>query len=566
MDPTKKISFGFSKVNKKINLFTNKEPPKANNGVELIKCLEGQEIKLVQEKQEQAALVIPLKENQKTSAALASLIKRRAVLLGEDEPETNIKQDNGAAVDIKTAIDSDDIEKRAAKELLAELNANTAAVNSESLVLPVVHPDDLPLDGAKESSMDDYESIPIQEFGKAMLRGMGWVEPPKPTKGGPPVDEMPSVRPKGMGLGADKALKAKPLLVAPESNEVLEIKRNAYVRILGGKHKDLYGQIEGFDDHAGRVIVKMAIGGAKEAFNEFLCQPVARKEYAQYGKCINTTKYEEYKRKENEHGQIVWKEEANTQKIKKENSDSPKAAYQKTEDSNKKIQEISSDEEDDKRNVSKGNGCEKRHNKEYNRKKEDPKSHSCEKERHDKYSSLSDKGYEKERFRDDSKSSSSYNKYRDKEEEKYRTKYSDKFEERPTVSRRDDYRRKEDTDGKYYRDESRQRINKHYDSDNSRRDQSNRERRKDYDDTKIHQIKPLKSEDDSDREGRNKHKKSKKKSKKTKKSKSSKYDSTDTESSSSTSSDSEEERHKRHKKKTKKSKKQRERSRSRGRK
>lgn len=48
MDPTKKISFGFSKINKKLNLNNNKESQKSENKVELIKCLEGQEIKLVQ--------------------------------------------------------------------------------------------------------------------------------------------------------------------------------------------------------------------------------------------------------------------------------------------------------------------------------------------------------------------------------------------------------------------------------------------------------------------------------------------------------------------------------------
>lgn len=236
-------------------------------------------------------MIIPLKENQKTSAALASLIKRRAVLLGEEEPEQNNTTDeqNGQTNNVNNNIDSsEDIEKRAARELLAEVQSNGLTDTASTLVLPVVKPDELPLEGAKESTLDDYDEIPIQDFGKAMLRGMGWVEPSKTNKKGvPTLDESPMVRPKGMGLGADKALNKKPLLVAPESNEVLEIKRNAYVRILGGKHKDLYGQIEGFDDHAGRVIVKMAIGGNKEAFNEFLCQPVSRKEYAQYGKCIS---------------------------------------------------------------------------------------------------------------------------------------------------------------------------------------------------------------------------------------------------------------------------------------
>lgn len=44
----KKISFGFSKINKKLNVLTNKETSKTESKVELIKCLEGQEIKLVE--------------------------------------------------------------------------------------------------------------------------------------------------------------------------------------------------------------------------------------------------------------------------------------------------------------------------------------------------------------------------------------------------------------------------------------------------------------------------------------------------------------------------------------
>ena len=221
---------------------------------------------------------------------MASLIKRRAVLLGEDEAVPNNATDEKTekSNNLNNIDAGENLEKRAAQELLAEVQSYALTDTASTLVLPVVKPDDLPLEGAKEATLDDYDEIPVQDFGKAMLRGMGWVEPSKTNKKGLPLlDETPMVRPKGMGLGADKALNKKPLLVAPEANEVLEIKRNAYVRILGGKHRDLYGQIEGFDDHAGRVIVKMAIGGHKEAFNEFLCQPVSRKEYSQYGKCIS---------------------------------------------------------------------------------------------------------------------------------------------------------------------------------------------------------------------------------------------------------------------------------------
>lgn len=240
-------------------------------------------------------MVIPLKgDKMLTPAALASLVKRRAILLGEEDYVSNENTNgNGVVMPMHTTTENiteeETMEKKAARELLAEVNSNQTEYSaSNNLVLPVVHPDDLPLDGAKESTMDDYENIPIQDFGKAMLRGMGWTEPVKPKgKAGLPIDDMPMVRPKGMGLGADKALKKQPLLVAPEANEKLEIKKKAYVKILAGKQIGLYGQIEGFNSHAGRVIVRMAIGSAHEEFNEFLCQPVSRKEFEQYGKCIS---------------------------------------------------------------------------------------------------------------------------------------------------------------------------------------------------------------------------------------------------------------------------------------
>lgn len=47
----------------------------------------------------------------------------------------------------------------------------------------------------KVPTADDYESVPVEEFGEALLRGMGW-------KDGDKVEPVKSVpRPKGMGLG-----------------------------------------------------------------------------------------------------------------------------------------------------------------------------------------------------------------------------------------------------------------------------------------------------------------------------------------------------------------------------
>lgn len=126
-------------------------------------------------------------------------------------------------------------------ELLAEAknsDENVEESNGETIAVPL-NTDKLPLDGAVESSLDDYDRIPITQFGLGMLRGMGLKDEEIMGK----RNKEPELRPKGMGLGADKAIKKKKLLVEPAVNEVLEIKKNAYVSILAGKYKDLYGQV-----------------------------------------------------------------------------------------------------------------------------------------------------------------------------------------------------------------------------------------------------------------------------------------------------------------------------------
>jgi hypothetical protein len=65
-----------------------------------------------------------------------------------------------------------------------------------------------------QSTLDDYSEVPIEAFGEAMLRGMGW-KPDAPRTG--PGVHVPQRRPEGLGLGAtaraapidDKGKKAK---------------------------------------------------------------------------------------------------------------------------------------------------------------------------------------------------------------------------------------------------------------------------------------------------------------------------------------------------------------------
>lgn len=168
----------------------------------------------------------------------------KKVLNGEDEANNETNLNNGQ-VSKESESKNLSLQERVVKELLAEANEEDGDSNTgnEKLTLPLKSDDKEKLEGAKQSSIDDYDRIPIAQFGMAMLRGMGVVDEDIKSK----QSKEPELRPKGMGLGADKMVKKNKLLVAPAANEVLEIKKNACVRILAGKHKDLYGQVKKFE-------------------------------------------------------------------------------------------------------------------------------------------------------------------------------------------------------------------------------------------------------------------------------------------------------------------------------
>lgn len=190
-------------------------------------------------------MVIPLIENTKTSSAIAALKSLKNTIEGTEEEQVVVDASTSQQTDVSDNIQKT-LEQQAAQEILNSLKErqDLAGDGDNGLVLPI-KADELPLDGAKESTLDDYENIPINHFGLAMLRGMGWKDEEKKVSGKSDSTKIdgPMLRPRGMGLGADKMIKAKPLLVAPAANEVLSIKKNACVRMLSGKHKDLYGTV-----------------------------------------------------------------------------------------------------------------------------------------------------------------------------------------------------------------------------------------------------------------------------------------------------------------------------------
>ncbi|XP_058455390.1 G-patch domain and KOW motifs-containing protein [Malaya genurostris] len=314
---TDKISFGFSKIAKKVNL---RAGPAASHvsasssgekeKIELISCLEGQTIKIIgkENSDEAALLVIPLRDQDKTTipARLAKLqqIREGRELDGNDPPITD-----------------ETLEQRAARELLAAARDHKSrAVEKNDIVIPM-KPEDLPLEGGQMSTLADYEAMPPEKFGLALLRGMGFKDDPSAPK---KEDKLPDVRPKGMGLGAERVPKDKNRqLIPPAKDEVLVMGKGAFVRVLAGKYKDAYGTVESLNEDTARVLVRFSLGGKQEFLNEYLLQLVSKAEYSKYSKVLNNAKYEEFKNRSGVTTASVKQEACDNRKIKREPSESP---------------------------------------------------------------------------------------------------------------------------------------------------------------------------------------------------------------------------------------------------
>lgn len=311
----KKVSFGFAKSLKKPVL--KSIIPQEQKKIDYIECLDEKSIKVIGEAEKKdEPLVIPLLGSKTWHDRIlnkidADIFEPKAIkkesedIKQEEKPElTNgnvlsndnliIKQEPEEDIENKVVT----LEEQAAKEIIEELKSTEKEQTETNLfTLPIV--EDQSLRGKEQSTLDDYENIPVDVFGLAMLRGMGW----QPGKGIGKNEKLvsavvPELRPKGMGLGADKATLQKKSTESKKQEEELKIEKGTFVKIIAGKQSNNYGQIEGFDDDAGRFIIKLALGGNIISVNEFMVQPVTKSEYSKNAKVLNAKKYEEYKDKE----------------------------------------------------------------------------------------------------------------------------------------------------------------------------------------------------------------------------------------------------------------------------
>ncbi|XP_026749910.2 G-patch domain and KOW motifs-containing protein [Galleria mellonella] len=278
---TKKISFGFMKTKKA-------EKPHVEEKKEFIECVEEKAIKVVGGEviEEKAPLVIPMKPN---TLITAEKLKKIAEEMESaiDEPEKDNKPKSLA----KEIPENETLDQMAVRELLEDAKKETK-VDGPILTVPL--PAIPIMDGEKESTLDDYESVPIAEFGMAMLRGMGW----KPNKDQSKYKQ-PQLRPKGLGLGADKVIAdSQKKKSSKDKEEELSIVKNSYVKITTGKNSGYYGKVVSLDEDNGRVMIDITIKKETVSLSEFMVQPVTKSEFDKESKVINADSFEEYKKNE----------------------------------------------------------------------------------------------------------------------------------------------------------------------------------------------------------------------------------------------------------------------------
>ncbi|XP_013183837.2 peptidyl-prolyl cis-trans isomerase G [Amyelois transitella] len=414
----KKISFGFMKTKKA-------EKVTVEDKKEFIECVEEKSIKVIggDEVREIAPLVIPMKPNTLiTAEKMKKIAEEVESAMNEPEPGEKPIEDNKPQVKPS----NETLDQMAVRELLEEAKKEK---KEESLELTVAVPANPIMAGEKESTLEDYEAVPIQDFGMAMLRGMGW----QPNKDQSKYKQ-PQLRPKGLGLGADKVVSENQKKKSTKDNqEELSIVKNSYVKITTGKHSGYYGKVVSLDEDNGRVMVDIPVKKETVSMSEFMMHPVTKSEFDRESKVINADSFEAYKKNE---------------KISQKSSGNDSPRIDKDASSSKKV-------ERDNRKVSK----EDRHRE---KSSSNGKSRDKERNRHRRDSSSSDDRSSRRRKEKRYSSNDSLSSLSDKDKRKHKKRYSSSDSD---SSRRE--RRKKTPEGKRDIDKKRKGKKKKRDRDRS---------------------------------------------------------------------------------------------------
>ncbi|XP_020362288.1 G-patch domain and KOW motifs-containing protein [Oncorhynchus kisutch] len=289
------VSFGFSKTLSKFK--SSRDEDIDADERDYLTGVDGKELLSTRPVEKPKELIIPL------------IQRNRWCSRQENKAGLVQGQGDGGRVKAKTqppSQEQDSVESQAVKEIIEESqrqldqwkNGDQADPN---LTIPLLMQNQAPqgfedgdhikVDLRPESSTEaDYDSVPVEAYGLAMLKGMGW-------KAGEGIgrtfkqDVKPiehQLRPKGLGLGADRSSirdlepsgpRRPPKPGDERKEETLVLGPGGHVLVESGAHKDLYGKIEGVDPDNARVMVKLAIGSKTVTISQYALKLVDRTEY-----------------------------------------------------------------------------------------------------------------------------------------------------------------------------------------------------------------------------------------------------------------------------------------------
>ncbi|CAL1538698.1 unnamed protein product [Lymnaea stagnalis] len=300
------LSFGFSKkqeVRKLSKSVVSEASEKEDKEKDFVLSLEGKEVNSTKKsrKVQENEYVIPL-------------IKCNKWRMGkEDGSKQKLYREEIASLDNLDAL--------AAKEILQESAKynetwEDGGATDTTIAIPLLMQNKIPDGFESDEKLDvalrpeepdeaDYEMIPIEQYGMAMLRGMGWNQTRGIGKNGKVVAPIEAqLRPKGLGLGADKSNLGsdKKQLGSEKTNSIpdenLELKKNSYCVVTHGINKDMYGVVEGFDEDNARIMLKLTLSGKVINIIQSYVRVVGKMEYDKYSKYLNKEKVDKYKEEE----------------------------------------------------------------------------------------------------------------------------------------------------------------------------------------------------------------------------------------------------------------------------
>ncbi|XP_064415388.1 G-patch domain and KOW motifs-containing protein isoform X2 [Latimeria chalumnae] len=334
----KPVSFGFSKTTRRIPVQLVKEPAGERPGAgkqqqeeerDYLTGVEGRQLQSVKPVEKPKDLVIPL---------IRANRWKKPVPDGKDKEEKE-ELDPGEDAVISQAVQ--EIIKESKKH---QEEWNSGKKEDPNLAIPLLMQNRVPegfedgdqinVDLRPEPSTEaDYETVPVEAYGMAMLRGMGWKEGEgigrtfkQDVK---PIEHQ--LRPKGLGLGADRSAlqdlgEAKSKRPPKPGEERKEEEPKGYVagglvQVQSGPHKELYGKIEGVDPDNARVMVKLAIGGKIVTISQYTLRLVEKKEYEKYSKDLSRLSKAHKEKEDGERGSGRKSERHSKESAESRNSD-----------------------------------------------------------------------------------------------------------------------------------------------------------------------------------------------------------------------------------------------------